>query len=193
MEQKKIATSVDVMIKVRDYEYIHVTKYSEKVISYENKLEMISKEDELSKDLVNDTVRTIRCIPDQLGQGKDAVAKIEDKIKTRIPEWLGSDPEPNIANNPVDSANMAKKNNEKAEAEIEAKSEAKAEKLNRESSIVEDLFDEKDSPSVNKTLPTPEPPKEEPKNEGNKPEAPKSEDSVFEDLFASDDDLFENK
>jgi len=192
MEQKKIATSVDIMIKVRDYEYIHVTKYSEKVISYENKSEMVSKEDELSKDLVNDTIRTIRGIPDQLGQGKDAVAKIEDKIKTRIPEWLGSDPEPNIANNPIDSANMAKKNNEKSEAEIETKAEAKEKKLDRESSIVEDLFDENDSPSVN-NAPDSAPPKEEPKNEESKPETSKSEDSEFDDLFADDVDLFDKK
>lgn len=191
MEQKKIATSVDIMIKTASYEYIHVTKYAEKNITYDSKEEMVLKEDGLSKELVNDVVRTLRGIPDQLGQGKTEIVEAEEKIKTRIPEWLGSDPEPNIANiaNPVSSANMAKKNNDKSEAEIKAKEEEKLEKSNRESSIVEDLFDEKDSPSETKETEA----SESSKNEENKPELKKSENIEFEDLFADDTDLFENK
>jgi len=191
MEQKKIATSVDIMIKVANFEYIHVTKYSEKNISYENKDEMVSKEDELSKELVNDVVRTIRGIPEQLGKGRSAVTEIEEKIKTRLPEWLGSDPEPNIANNPSSVANAAKINNDKAEAEIEAKSEEKKLSEKRESDIVENLFDDEPTKST-----------ETDKNEDSLIESPKGgseaakstvESNDFEDLFEDDADLFEEK
>lgn len=197
MEQKKIATSVDIMIKVAQYEYIHVTKYSEKNISYENKDEMVSKEDELSKELVNDVVRTLRGIPDQLGQGKKAVTEIEEKIKTRIPEWLGNDPEPNIANNPSSVANTAKNNNDKAEAEIQAKSEEKQEKVNRESAIVENLFD--DEPAKDEKTQTPAQESVTNVEESVKKDAAKDSDidvakELFgEDLFADDADLFNNK
>jgi leucyl aminopeptidase len=184
MEQKKIATSVDIMIKTAPYEYIHVTKYSEKNISYENKIEMTSKEDELSKELVSDVVRTLRGIPEQLGKGKVEIATAEEKIKTRIPEWLESDPEPNILNSPSSIANTAKKNNEKAESEIQSKSEKKSEIIAEEIAIVKDLFDEPE----NKVKSSEEKEIEQViKTEGS------SNVDFGEDLFADDADLFDEK
>ena len=41
MEEKKIATSVDLLINVDRFEHLQITKYSEKKITYESQEEMV--------------------------------------------------------------------------------------------------------------------------------------------------------
>ena len=99
MEEKKIATSVDILVNIDKFEHIQITKYSEKKISYSSKEDMIKQEDQLTAELVEDLLRTMRGIGPQVG-GKvtTAVTKMEDKIQKKMPTWLEEGKEPNIAN-----------------------------------------------------------------------------------------------
>ena len=97
MEQKKIATSVEIMIHVGQFEHIKINKYGEKNIEYSTKEEMIKQEDVLTDELTNDIIRTMRALPGKLGKKTDAVTEIEEKIEKRMPEWLQAGSEPNIA------------------------------------------------------------------------------------------------
>lgn len=186
MEQKKIATAVDIMIKTASYEYVHITKYSEKNISYDNKDEMVAKEDEHSKDTVEDIIRTIRAIPEQMKKSTLSVVndEAEKKIQKRIPEWLEVGPEPNIASS---IANTAKKNDTSVRAEIETKEKEKLESKKSEGAIVEDLFEKKEDKKEEKK-------DQEVKKEEDKPQVVENKDVKddfgAEDLFADDADLF---
>jgi hypothetical protein len=133
---------------------------------------MLIEEDELSVQLLNDIVRTMRKIPDQLGKKTDRVAQIEEKIQKRIPEWLENNPIPNIAN-------TAKQNHEKAEAEVNAEANKKEELVKEQQSLATDLFDENVTEVKD---PKPETPKED-----------KKKDDFEDELFVDDADLFGDK
>jgi hypothetical protein len=116
MEEKKIATSVDLLINVGQFEHIQITKYAEKKISYDSQEDMIKQEDELTSDLVNDVIRTMRTLPEKLGKKTNAVSAIEEKIQKKIPAWLDSNEVPNIANG---AQKQYDKNIAKASAQVE--------------------------------------------------------------------------
>ena len=118
MQEKKIATSVDILVNVGQYEHIQITKYAEKKITYDSSEEMVKKEDELTDELVSDVIRSMRSLPDKLGKKTNAVAAIEERIQKKIPAWLENGSEPNIANKAKEKydGNVAK-----ASAEVEAK------------------------------------------------------------------------
>jgi len=118
MMEKKIATSVDVLINVAQWEHLQITKYAEKKITYENEEDMVKQEDQLTDELVKDIIRTMRSLPDKLGKKTNAVASIEEKIQKKIPTWLEEGAEPNIAN-------TAKVNADKAVAKANAEAEQK--------------------------------------------------------------------
>ena len=181
MEEKKIATSVDVLINVGSFEHLQITKYAEKKITYETPEEMIQKEDQLTDELVKDVIRTMRSMPDKLGKKTDAVTKIEEKINKKIPTWLEEGSEPNIAN-------LAKDNIAKVVAEVNAKKEEKEIKKQANKIETEEFLNGKPQPLVNSK----EEPKsvEEPKKEetGEKPESKKTV-GLDDDLFG-DVDLF---
>lgn len=121
MEEKKIATSIDILINIDRFEHLQITKYSEKKITYENNEEMIRKEDQLTDELVKDIIRTMRSMPDKLGKKTNAVTAIEEKIGKKMPTWLEEGGVPNIAN-------TAQKNFDKSVAEVHAKKEEVLEK-----------------------------------------------------------------
>jgi len=164
MEEKKIATSVDLLINVDKWEHIQITKYAEKKITYESKEEMIKKEDELTDELVGDIIRTMRGLPDKLGKKTNAVLSMEEKIQKKIPGWLENELEPNIAN-------LAKENYEKNIASVNAKSEEIRSKKEEEEKIIADLISTEEKP---------------------KEEKPKSNDDFSDDLF-DDESLFGEK
>jgi len=185
MEEKKIATSVDVLINVGQFEHLQITKYAEKKITYENENEMIQKEDKLTDELIQDIIRTMRSMPDKLGKKTNAVVNIEEKIKKKIPTWLEEGSEPNIAN-------LAKNNSEKSMAEASIKLEQKKnyEKTAKEET---DLFlngkssiEQPKDPIENK-----EPDKQEQttKTEENKTQEKSSKSGLDDDLFG-DENLF---
>jgi len=98
MQEKKIATSVDLLINVGQYEHIQITKYAETKIEYNSKEDMVAKEDQLTTELVDDIIRTMRGIPERLGKKTTAVSAIEERIQKKIPEWLNNSTEaPNLA------------------------------------------------------------------------------------------------
>jgi len=128
MEQKKIATSVEIMIHVGQFEHIKINKYGEKNIEYGSKEDMIKQEDVLTEELTNDIIRTMRALPGRLGKKTDSVTEIEEKIAKRIPEWLQAGSEPNIA----------KKTHENDKSKDNAEKEAKKEALGAQSNTVVD-------------------------------------------------------
>ena len=160
MEEKKVATSIDILINVGQFEHIQITKYAEKKITYESSDEMIKKEDEVTSELVSDIIRTMRGLPEKLGKKTNAISAIEEKIQKKIPEWL--------ANNPV--PNLAKDKFELAQAAVSSKVEAKKEKEERANAEVANLID-----------PPAEKPKEEEMFSKDVPE--KTIDFDSEDLF----------
>ena len=97
IQEKKIATSIDILMQPARFEHIQIVKYSEKKISYKNEQDMLKQEDQLTSELVADLIRTMRSLPDKLGKKTNAVELIEENIKKKIPEWLENNPVPNLA------------------------------------------------------------------------------------------------
>ena len=122
MEQKKIATSVEIMIHVGQFEHIKINKYGEKNIEYSSKEDMVKQEDSLTEELVTDIIRTMRSLPDRLGKKTDAVRNIEEKIEKRMPEWLSNNNEPNIAKKTYE-ANKIKDNAEQEVKQVSTTSD----------------------------------------------------------------------
>ena len=96
--EKKISEAINIRINLGDFQHIDITKYAEKVISFDTKEEMVIKEDELTSELIDNLLRNIRTIPERLGKKTEAIAVVEEKISKRIPAWLEEAGEPNIAN-----------------------------------------------------------------------------------------------
>jgi hypothetical protein len=173
MEEKKIATSVEVLIRVADFESIRIAKYGETKITYESTEEMVRKENELNAELVDDLVRNMRSLPEKLGKRAVApVAAIEDKIQKKIPEWLANNPIPNLAKDASEKGDMQAAN------KVEAKKEKEASQNDEVAKLVEPLAP---------IPPVPEPVKPVEKPLEKVPE--KKIDLNADDLFG-DDDLF---
>ena len=169
MEEKKISTSIEILIRVADFESIRIAKYAEKKIVYETNDERIKKEDEFDSELVGDIVRCMRGLPDKLGKKTiTPVAAIEEKIVKKIPEWL--------ANNPI--PNLAKDSAEKGDMQAANKIEAKKEKEERNNSETSKLVETKSEEAPKVDVPVE---KELDLNDGNTTK----EDNLFD-----DDDLF---
>ena len=90
MTERKIATSVEVLVQVARFESIRIAKYGEDKIEYSSYEERVQKEDELNSDLVADLVRTMRSLPDQLGKKTNAIVDIEEKIQKKIGEFYNN-------------------------------------------------------------------------------------------------------
>jgi len=102
--EKKIATSVEALIKVAQYESIRITKYGETKIEYDSVEEMSRKEDELSSQVISDLERCLRKLPERFSKAPDTIVEnFGDRIDKKIPEWLKNEPEPNIANRAKES------------------------------------------------------------------------------------------
>lgn len=186
MEEKKIATSVDILINIDRFEHLQVTKYAEKKITYESQEEMIRKEDQLTDELVQDVIRTINAIPAKFSSSPtplspekvDKIAAtsnaIQDKISKKIPTWLTEGSDPNIANT---ASKISVKNGTEAYAKKED-DKAEKESIKSASMAETELFlnggsDEK--------------PDEKPKEV----EKPKAKLDMDDDLFSDEDqDLF---
>ena len=138
MSEKKIAECVKVLINLGNYQNIEIAKYAEKVITYETKEEMIEKEDELTVELVNNIVRNMKRIPEQLDKKTDAPKDVEDRMKKTIPAWLTAAPVPNLANS-AKRMQVESSSNQSADKEwtIETITEAPAEQAKPEAKLVE--------------------------------------------------------
>jgi len=141
-KEKRIATSVDVLINVAKFEHIQITKYGERKITYDTQEEMIEKEDELTGELIEDILRTMKKIPEKLGKTTNAVVEIEEKIKKALPQWLNEGEEPNIADG---IANLAKKTHNKNVAKQKDEQEQANGKANADiDAVLEENVSEED-------------------------------------------------
>ena len=180
MEEKKIATSVDILINVDRFEHLQITKYSEKKITYSTQEEMIQKEDQLTNELMQDVIRTMRSTPsafkamtaEKLEKIETTTKAMEDKISKKIPSWLEEGGIPNIAN-------AAQANATKAVAEAHAKQEDL-----KQDAKVQKAASEADTEAFLNGTPEVVAPKVEPKPVVN------NDLDLDEDLFADDEDLF---
>jgi len=168
--EKKIATSVEVLIKVAQYESIRVTKYGESKIEYDSPDEMVKKENELNDQVIDDLIRSLKGVPEKFPKSSNCVVDIGEKIEKKIPEWLENGAEPNISNG-------AKKAHEKSDGKTHVKVEKVEEKKNEENEELNDLFGDT----------------EEKKEEPTTTEAPKTEEKTTTgdlDFREDGDDLF---
>ena len=182
--EKKIATSLEILIKVAQFESIRLTKYGEAKIEYDSIEERIAKEKELNDEVVFDMIASMRALPDQLGKYTNSVVEIEEKIRKRIPKWLEEGAEPNISN-------TSKKSCEKSEFESYAENEERKkkispslkaeEKTNSTTTELDELFSPDSTVVTSEIHPKG---KEEVKVEA------KEEVKLEEDNFGDDEDLF---
>jgi len=147
--EKKIATSVESLIKVAQYESIRITKYGEARIEYNSLEEMQNKEDDLSNEVIADLERCLRKLPEKFAKASETIVEdFGDKIYNKIPEWLKDGPEPNIAN-------RAKSSHESSDAKADDEQKERVEVTNSTITEMEELF----GPDTNNSV------KSEPKNE----------------------------
>jgi hypothetical protein len=159
---------------------LQITKYGEKKITYENEEDRIKQEDELTKETMTDTMRSLKiAVEVAAGKIEKPVETVKDKIISKIPKWLEEGPEPNLANT---AKKIFDKNIANAEAEKEQANKDKKDSSEEVSSIIDDVKEEA-------------PKKEETKKEESKKEEPvKNDEKVVEkDVFSEqfdDEDLF---
>lgn len=144
MNEKKIATAIDILINVDRFEHIQITKYGEAEINYASEEERKQKEDQLTAETIDDAKRSLDIIVKNLqNKGAQPVEAIKEKIVNKMPSWLEKGAEPNIAN-------LAEKNFEKNKANAEADNEKatkdKAEASQEISEILEEKPEKKDKP-----------------------------------------------
>ena len=135
MTEKKIATAVEVLVKVANFESIRITKYGESKIDYDSPEDMLKKEDQLNDEVIADIVRSMKRLPEQFPNYANSILTMGDRIGKKIPEWLENNAEPNIAN-------VAKKDYEKSDAKAHAEKESKEQKIEEENEEVNDLIEE---------------------------------------------------
>ena len=86
--QKKIATSIDVLINVDRFEHVQVTKYSEKQIEYRDEAERQQEEDKLTIEVTEDLVRSLSIMSEAIG-GKtiEPTKAIVEKMRKKMYEF----------------------------------------------------------------------------------------------------------
>ncbi len=96
--KKRISGAVTVRINVGNFQHIELVKQAEQEIEFSSREEMIKKEDELRDDLLASLKRDMSAIPAALNKGIEEAIKVEEAIKKAIPEWMGKEGVPNLAN-----------------------------------------------------------------------------------------------
>lgn len=195
MSEKKIATSIDILVNVDRYEHIEITKYGERIIQYDTDEKRIIEEDKLTKEIMEDGLRSLDIIAKTIG-GKttEPVNAIKDKIRKKIPTWLEEESEPNLANlaESQHKKHVAKKEVKKIEnlENQNSRSDEISESLGENINPIEDndtLDDIVDKPA-NKQVSEDKTEQENQSIQDSKIESDNNNDD--EDLFGNDDDLF---
>lgn len=187
--EKKIATSVEVLIKVAEFESIRLTKYGESKIEYDSSEDMIKKEDRLNAEVVADLVRSVKNLPEQFPKAVGKVEGFGDKINKKIPEWLENGTEPNIAN-------VAKKDHERSDVKAEAESEERKRREVDADAELDNLLGDYGEQTVEKQedkIVDEEKPEEKEEEKSEEKEENKGKDTVesLDDELFDDEDLFE--
>jgi hypothetical protein len=99
MSKRVISECVTVRVNVGNFQHIEITKQFQEEIEYTSDEGRLELEGQLSKDVVDSVINSMRLVPGRLGKGVDNAQEVEDAISKSIPEWLNNAP-PNLANNP---------------------------------------------------------------------------------------------
>jgi len=142
MEKKKIAETINVRINVGNYQHIEISKYAEKEIEYDGKLDMEKQEDQLTEELLGNIIRNMRTIPGKLGKETTAVEEFEDRLTKTLPDFMKGTQEPNLA----------KKSNIQSEAEEKSNADKKEAKVAETEKVVENLVDESQEDKKEETV-----------------------------------------
>ena len=122
MTEKKIATSMEILIKVADFESVRITKYGEAKIEYDSDEDRIRQEDKLQEETTEDMLRSLKELPNKFGKTPEKlIIDMGERISKKIPAWLEEGADPNIAN-------VAKKDHEKLDAKAAVENERRQEK-----------------------------------------------------------------
>jgi|SaaInlV_165m_DNA_1040744.scaffolds.fasta_scaffold20051_3 hypothetical protein len=119
MSKRVISECVTVRVNVGNFQHIEITKQFQEEIEYTSDEGRLELEEQLSKDVVDSVINSMRLVPGRLGKGVDNAQEVEDSISKAIPEWLNNAP-PNLANNPKinsDKVAAAQKDNKDKVAE----------------------------------------------------------------------------
>ena len=144
MAKRVISEAINIRINVGNYQHIEITKQAQEEIEYSSESERLEKEAELSKDIVDSVISSMKLVPERLGKGIENAQEVEDAISKVIPEWFNENP-PNLSNVP-------KKNSDKVAAEQKSNKDEAAGSLDNllgdsvteEVLATEDLFDDND-------------------------------------------------
>lgn len=148
MAKRVISEAINIRINVGNYQHIEITKQAQEEIEYSSESERLEKEAELSKDIIDSVISSMKLVPERLGKGVENAQEVEDAISKAIPEWLNENP-PNLSNVP-------KKNSDKVAAEQKSNKDEAAgsldnllgdsvtEKVSVTEEVTEDLFDDND-------------------------------------------------
>lgn len=96
MSTRVISTAINVRVNLGNYQHLELVKQAQEQIEFSTQEEMISKEDSLRNDLVASLKRDMAEIPVLLNKGVEAAIKVQEAIKTTIPEWMGKEKVPNL-------------------------------------------------------------------------------------------------
>ena len=130
MKKRVISECINVRVNVGNYQHIEITKQASEEIEYSSERERLDLEEELTNDLVNSVIRSMRTIPSQLGKGVDEAQEVEESISKAIPEWLNNQP-PNLVDKAKEKVNRVA-----------------AEQKDNKDSTAEDILDVEESPIV---------------------------------------------
>ena len=154
MSNRKISKCLNIRVSLGNFHHVELVEYAEESIDFNNDAERIAQEDKWMGDLTESIKRDLMSLANKIGNPaviEKATKEVEGGIKSKIPEWLGQGPVPNIANQAQKKdvqitaiqANVEKKDKEFLDggtAKPKPKVEVKVEQKVVESKD-EDLFD----------------------------------------------------
>jgi len=152
--KRTISECINVRINVGNYQHIEITKQASEEIEFSNDKERLALEDNLTNDLVDSVIRSMRSIPDSLGKGVEDAQEVEESIKKAIPEWLNNQP-PNLADKPKEKSDRVaaeqKDNKDKASEDIldvDEEPVVKNATVEEDVAVDDDLFEEDEESAV---------------------------------------------
>lgn len=152
--KRVISECINIRINVGNYQHIEITKQASEEIEYSSEAERLTLEENLTTDLVDSIVKTMRTVPARLGKGIENAQEVEEAISKAIPEWLENNP-PNLADKPREAANRsaaeAKEVIDRASEDI---LDVDEESVDEESvdTLEEDLFEDDEPPAKSEVI-----------------------------------------
>ncbi len=196
---RKIAECVNLRINFGNFQHLEFVKYAEEEIEYTTDAERIEQEDKMRNTLVSNIIRTMEEIPVLLkkranetkslvvDQNIADIQKIDEAVKSRMPDWLKNGDIPNIANQAL-----------KREIQVTAEQKAIIDQGKNflkedEPKVVEKIVEKVIVKTEEKPVIKEEVTKEEPKIDNKKIEELFDDDPVIENKEVKIEDLFDDE